>query len=336
MKGHCHSHQPYKAPMLPLRCMLNVNIWTSRLEGTAFRLHGLLSNLRSVRSTVSDSLKVRRVLVDIRCVTHFLKANPKVAKRPSNTRASCKCPSLFVLFTLFFALCAFVTPMHGSPDQFWPWPWHLVTPWSSDSSDPRLPEHPWPTSDNVAGSGASVIQAWTTATFDGGPSVSSPAILLEEVGEDNRRPWCFSGTSGRIGIALRSPAIISHIAINITQELHSRTVFVRKIGSAPRGIDVWGLVDGSVSKQKVHNMRIRADRPIALLSARTDGPYQFTRVAHYEYDGRITAPTFQAFAVDPLIADAQIEFGLIVIEIKSNWGSFITCLNRLFVYQQNS
>jgi hypothetical protein len=108
-------------------------------------------------------------------------------------------------------------------------------------------------------------------------------------------------------------------------------LFKREVTSAPKEIIGWGAVDGTLARRK-----IQAAHGIHKLHGifDADSPYEFIPITQYVYDGHTAAPCFQAGTVDKIVTDSKVEFGLVVIEIRNNWGSTMTCLNRVYVLQQ--
>lgn len=191
-----------------------------------------------------------------------------------------------------------------------------------------------PTGENLASDGASIVEAWTSLSVVTNAQITSPSDLLKDRG-GFRQPWCFSGGSGQVGIALRSPGILSFIAISVTnppQRLHwLHGLILGAITTAPREMIAWGFVDGDVVKKQIARLR-GIPPPTTLANAGMNNRYQFVPIARFEYDARVTTAAEQIMTINPVISSAGVEFGLIVLEVKSNWGGSLTCINRVKVH----
>lgn len=193
-----------------------------------------------------------------------------------------------------------------------------------------------PAGENLACDGASIIDAWTSPPIVVNSQIIPPSDLLKE---DSRHPWCFAGDSGRVGIALRSPGILSYITVNVThspQRLHRLWgLILGTITTAPREVIAWGFVDGETVKKQIARLR-GIPPPTTLANAGMNNRYQFVPIARFEYDARMTAAMEQAMTINPVISGAGVEFGLIVLEFKSNWGGSSICINRVAVHMLES
>lgn len=159
--------------------------------------------------------------------------------------------------------------------------------------------------------------------------------------------WPMSGDFGQLGVALSFPAYITDITID-----HVAKEVAFDLRTAPRDMEVWGLVEGAENLEKVVAFRAEraAQRAEAVsvaeesgspLSEEPDeddypatlpGNQPFIRLASFTYD--IDAPSnIQTFPVRQEIQDLGVDFGVVALVIRNNWGKKeYTCLYRFRVH----
>ncbi|KIK99988.1 hypothetical protein PAXRUDRAFT_130938 [Paxillus rubicundulus Ve08.2h10] len=160
--------------------------------------------------------------------------------------------------------------------------------------------------------------------------------------------WPMTGDSGQLGVALAFPAYITDITID-----HVAREVAFDLRTAPRDMEVWGFVEGKENLEKV--IAFRAERaaqheeakrlaeesgtPLSEeepdedaypLTLPTEEP--FIRIASFTYD--INSPSnIQTFPVRPEIRELGVDFGIVALVIKNNWGKKEhTCLYRFRVH----
>ena len=214
-------------------------------------------------------------------------------------------------------------------------------------------------------SGAKIIATLTSPTFEIRPSnirgqlvgmvtgsgyaIGRPPVTALHHELHNGHCWPFAGTEGQLAVALAAPTYISDVTID-----HVAKEVAFDMRSAPREMEVWGMVEGkdNVVKVKAWQKAKAARRAEARKVAKEKGvpfvdddeelPYpktlpkspQYIRIANFTYD--IHAPrNIQTFPVDEEIRNLGVDFGIVVLRIKSNWGrDEYTCLYRLRVHGQ--
>lgn len=159
--------------------------------------------------------------------------------------------------------------------------------------------------------------------------------------------WPMSGDFGQLGVALSFPAYITDITID-----HIAKEVAFDLRTAPRDMEVWGLVEGEENLGKVVAFRAEraAQRAEAVTAAEESGSplpdepdedayprtlpasQPFIRLASFTYD--IDAPSnIQTFPVRQEIRDLGVDFGIVALVIKNNWGkNEYTCLYRFRVH----
>lgn len=201
----------------------------------------------------------------------------------------------------------------------------------SDRAQIRAPPLP---GINLAAPGATFLHQWTTipgyqdsrsALFATRIHVAlHPALGIKRTTLngflDGNSTWCFFGGSGTIGFTLREPDILDHIV------MWGRPSVPYMLGSHPREIILWGLVDGSRNHRKLgaHNPPfLSATLPKTLSSAPA---FHFVPLAHFEYNDNENDALYQSIPISEQLVQLQVDFGVVVVDIRSNWGGPTTCL----------
>ncbi|KAJ7227272.1 hypothetical protein GGX14DRAFT_629155 [Mycena pura] len=204
-------------------------------------------------------------------------------------------------------------------------------------------------------SGAFVVPSLTSPTYELRPStlrgklvgyvtgngflVGRPPVTAIHYDLHDGHCWPFAGSQGQLGVVLAAPVYVEDITIDhVAAEvaLNMRT-------SAPRDLEVWAMVEGkdNVAKlkawrddkaQRRENGESVEDEPVRPKTLPRSPEY--IRIASFRYD--IHAPNnIQTFPVDPEIKGLGIDFGVVVLMTKSNWGNdAFTCLYRMRVHGQ--
>ncbi|KAF8158930.1 UNC-like C-terminal-domain-containing protein, partial [Mycena galopus ATCC 62051] len=167
--------------------------------------------------------------------------------------------------------------------------------------------------------GASVIPFLTSATYILYPSplprnflghytgtgilTGRPPVTALNYDVHDGHCWPFAGSQGQLGIALSSPIYIEAITIDHV----ASAIAVGRRTSAPQDMEVWALVEGRDN---------------------------YIRIASFQYDIH-SRNGVQTFLVDAEIKNLGIDFGVIVLVVKNNWGmGEYTCLYRIRVHGQ--
>ncbi|KAJ3869039.1 hypothetical protein EV359DRAFT_31007 [Lentinula novae-zelandiae] len=201
----------------------------------------------------------------------------------------------------------------------------------------------------------------------GGPgsiAVGRPPVWALHPDITNGLCWPFPGSLGQLGIALATPVVVDSVTID---HVAAETAYEDgKRRSAPREMEVWGLVEGRENIHKVKEWREglitqRQAKNAArergeeqdfnhlddlLGTSELDVPYPSTlpksptyiRLASFTYD--IHSPShIQTFPVLPYLSkygklgEAGVDFGVVVLVVRSNWGmEEYTCLYRVRVH----
>ncbi|OAX35668.1 hypothetical protein K503DRAFT_722643 [Rhizopogon vinicolor AM-OR11-026] len=157
--------------------------------------------------------------------------------------------------------------------------------------------------------------------------------------------WPMSGSYGQLGVILALPAVISDITID-----HVAEAVAFDLSTAPRDMEVWGQVEGKDNVVKVAAWQAEqaarrraaeeAGEPVSEVDVEDVYPstlpkdVPFIRLASFTYD--IHAPSnVQTFPVREEVRDLELDFGIVTLVIKNNWGKDgYTCLYRFRVHGQ--
>lgn len=134
--------------------------------------------------------------------------------------------------------------------------------------------------------------------------------------------WPFNGQEGQLGVALAQRIYVEEITVHHI----SPKAAVYDIASAPKEMEVWGKVEGAENAEKV--ARWRQSNPD---DADTKVVGTFIRLSAFSYDITIGKEA-QTFPVDEAVADLEVDFGIVLLQVLSNWGGEYTCLYRLGVH----
>ena len=225
--------------------------------------------------------------------------------------------------------------------------------------------------------GARIIPSLTSPTFEirpqslgsqiiglvtgNGYAIGRPPITALHHEMQNGHCWPFAGGEGQLGVALASPILMEEVTID-----HVAKSIAFDMRSAPRQMEVWGLVEGedniarvrawreNLAAQKVakqpsvgaEDSSTTYDQDGSDGSDGSDGYHEvdypktlpkhpeYIRLANFKYN--IHSPNnVQTFPVMPEIRELGIDFGIVVLRVLNNWGrDDFTCLYRFRVHGQ--
>ena len=141
--------------------------------------------------------------------------------------------------------------------------------------------------------------------------------------------WPFEGDQGQLGVTLSRVVRIEEVSID-----HVARDVAWDLSSAPRKMELWGLVEGASNWAKVaawDEARAKAGEEIPAQPGSLPSSARYVRIAEFEYD--IEAPQeVQTFAVDEEVRERGMDFGIVVLRVLGNWGQQFTCLYRFRVH----
>ena len=219
--------------------------------------------------------------------------------------------------------------------------------------------------------GASIVPSLTSPTFEirpqslgsqiiglvtgNGYAIGRPPVTALHHEMQNGHCWPFAGGEGQLGVALASPIFLEAVTID-----HVAKSIAFDMRSAPRQMEVWGLVEGNDNVARVRAWKEDiAARKVEQSSGErgsttydqddSNGGYgdyevvypktlprypEYIRLANFTYD--IHSPNnVQTFPVMPEIRELGIDFGIVVLRVLNNWGrDDFTCLYRFRAHGQ--
>ncbi|KAF8462335.1 hypothetical protein DFH94DRAFT_788351, partial [Russula ochroleuca] len=185
--------------------------------------------------------------------------------------------------------------------------------------------------------GAVVIPSLTSDTHEikphgvrqqGTPSDGPPITALHHETHVGHC-WPFPGDQGQLGVTLSRVVQIEEITID-----HVARDVAWDMSSAPRKMEVWGLVEGASNFAKVaawDAARTNAGQEIPMQPRSLPHSVRYVRIAQFEYDAN--APNaVQTFPVEEDVRVSGMDFGIVVLRVLNNWGQSFTCLYRFRVH----
>ncbi|KAG1849379.1 hypothetical protein C8R48DRAFT_677096 [Suillus tomentosus] len=138
--------------------------------------------------------------------------------------------------------------------------------------------------------------------------------------------WRIPRTRGHLGVGFQTPVIITHISI---EHRPSQPM------DAPRDVVLWGFLEQVDNLQRYTSVDLNMDdqppREVIEESRKQNPTGSFIKLAHVEYSP-FHHSHVQTFPVHENILRSGFDFGLVVIEIRENWGADETCLYRVRVH----
>ncbi|KAI0069523.1 hypothetical protein K474DRAFT_1610304 [Panus rudis PR-1116 ss-1] len=138
--------------------------------------------------------------------------------------------------------------------------------------------------------------------------------------------WSFEGSEAQLGVLLQKPAFIRNVSIGHL----SRAAF----NTAPRDLTVWGVVDGPENELRFARSSKIIKKLRAELDIKTEPPMfnsLLVPLASVHFDIRY-GNLIQMFAVFSEIAEAGMDFGIVIFQVHSNYGSDHTELYHVGIY----
>ena len=168
-----------------------------------------------------------------------------------------------------------------------------------------------------------------------GYALGRPPVTALHHDVQNGFCWPFPGSQGHLGVKLAAPVKVESVSVD-----HVPKEIAFDVRSAPREMEVWGLVEGSENERKLKEWREMKEAIRSSSEAEEEEEYPsilprqpaYIRLADFTYD--VDGPSHvQNFPVSDKIKEMGLDFGVVVLMVKSNWGRReFTCLYRFRVH----
>ena len=170
-----------------------------------------------------------------------------------------------------------------------------------------------------------------------GYALGRPPVTALHHDVQNGFCWPFPGSQGHLGVQLAAPVKVESVSVD-----HVPMEVAFDVRSAPKEMEVWGVVEGEENVRKLKEWREmkeatrsssgEAEEEEAAYPAMLPRQPEYIRLAGFTYD--VTGPSHvQNFPVSDEIKEMGLDFGVVVLMVKSNWGRRdFTCLYRFRVH----
>ncbi|KAI6013272.1 hypothetical protein EDC04DRAFT_2579531 [Pisolithus marmoratus] len=146
--------------------------------------------------------------------------------------------------------------------------------------------------------------------------------------------WLLPEPIGHLGIRLASPIAITHFSIE-----HAAMPTMNHQREAPCSMVLWGFLEGASNIECFHaSPQLRGlsySQPATevMEACKAASPCgSFVELTHVSYGPFNGANNLQTFPIYPDVHAAGLDFGIVVLEIRSNWGADSTCLYGFCVH----
>lgn len=175
--------------------------------------------------------------------------------------------------------------------------------------------------------------AYHLPAFTSNGSQQSPQLALTSSLEQDQC-WLLPEPIGHIAISLRSPIVITHITLD-----HPSTLVASYPGDAPRRLILWGLVEGRHGLQQYHayphlrGLSYSQPAPTVVEKVKKmDATAMFVELGNFQFRYTDRPSHRQTFSAHQDVVATGLDFGIVLLEIKGNWGANRTCLYNFQVH----
>ncbi|KAI6000465.1 hypothetical protein EDD15DRAFT_2159834 [Pisolithus albus] len=146
--------------------------------------------------------------------------------------------------------------------------------------------------------------------------------------------WRLPDRHGQIAVAFWDVVCVTHVMVD-----HFQAGLTNATENAPCKLLLWGMVDGEDNSVKYHFLRNSATGSLhELLTAHMvpalSRGMSFIPLLSFDYDVHATNHT-QLFPIHDSVMAANMDFGIVVLEILGNWGGELTCLYQVGIYGEH-
>jgi len=152
---------------------------------------------------------------------------------------------------------------------------------------------------------------------------------------DEGQCWLLPGVIGHLGIHLPNPVTVMHFSVD-----HAVLPAVTHQRDAPRSMILWGWIEGdqnfAIFNSSLYLRGLSHSRPsvpdVTETLQKSNPRGVIVELAHVEYNPFDGDGHRQTFAVHSDVSAAGLDFGIVVLEIKGNWGADTTCLYGIHIH----
>jgi hypothetical protein len=158
-------------------------------------------------------------------------------------------------------------------------------------------------------------------------SLNTPSFVLDNIAAADSC-WQMDGASGQLGFALSDPVNITLFSVDYPDSN-------AMLAYSPRTLILWGLVDGNTFKQAYKDLvdlqaQLYSHLPPLVSPPAAEGNV-LVPLAVAEYDPRVVVSN-QVFSVFKEVRLLPFTFGIVIVQVLSNWGGNATRLCHVGVY----
>ncbi len=177
----------------------------------------------------------------------------------------------------------------------------------------------------LAAHGGTIYSCLTT-TVDANLSLSAATVISDDFRINGC--WINPSPGGQIGVVLAKPIRPYNVTID-----HIPSYLASDISQAPRRMILWGVIDGSINKIRYTNLEASSRLMPQVNQSAPPIAHKYLFIPLVEFEYSIYDRTHvQTFDVPQAIVASNIDVGLVVLEVVSNWGTDVTCMYRMCVH----
>lgn len=216
--------------------------------------------------------------------------------------------------------CLYMNPQLSSDQQ-------ALSSVSSGDTVTTTPIGAQPRNLAIASHGAKILQKFSNfgkPPRTWWPGVISPLGPEQVLNEGLEDCWEFTGSAALLAIRLAECGNITHAVIN-------HPVIPGRLPYSIREVVLWGMVDGDEASERLVKMPKAYDNLLARVESQPSifAGYTFLPLMAFTYNGSIGGR--QAFEVFEQVREIGVEFGVVVGQIRSNWGAASTLLCEMSI-----
>ncbi|KAH8826818.1 hypothetical protein DL96DRAFT_1215569 [Flagelloscypha sp. PMI_526] len=188
------------------------------------------------------------------------------------------------------------------------------------------------------------LVGWLTGS---GSAIARPPVTALHHEVRSGYCWAFPGSSGQLGVLLAAGTV--RPTTFVVEHVRREFALDPERPTAPRDMEVWGLIDGRDNFNKLNNWRQMTASDPAFMDLDPTPPPKgiprgYIRLANFTYSLDPGAPSAQTFDVAEHVRELGLDFGIVIFRILNNWAReedkkrkpTWSCLYRVRVFGENS